>query len=184
MKEKKKVFCIGLSRTGTSSLTSALMQLGYKAKHFPEDILKHDSEKLLLKPENVRKYDAISDTPVAKFYKQLDSAYPNSKFILTVREINSWLNSCEKYFLTYPSAEVKRILIQIRLAVYKTADFDRKKFKDAYNKHINDVLTYFKGREQDLLIINICAGDGWDKVCHFLNVKIPSSPFPKLSRPL
>jgi len=37
---------------------------------------------------------------------------------------------------------------------------------------------YFKGRPDDLLILDICGGDGWEKLCNFLSLPIPSVDFP------
>src|SRR5207237_3908 len=47
-----KVFGIGLSRTGTTSLTRALELLGYRAKHYPTA------------ESHFEEYDALTDTPV------------------------------------------------------------------------------------------------------------------------
>lgn len=40
---------------------------------------------------------------------------------------------------------------------------------------------YFAGRPEDLLIMDICAGDGWEKLCPFLGFEIPETPFPHLN---
>ncbi|MFM6277398.1 MAG: sulfotransferase, partial [Dolichospermum sp.] len=39
--------------------------------------------------------DGIIDITVAPYYAQLDTIYPDSKFILTVRDKESWLKSLE-----------------------------------------------------------------------------------------
>jgi Sulfotransferase domain/UDP-glucoronosyl and UDP-glucosyl transferase len=88
---RRKVFGIGLSRTGTSSLTQALNILGYKAIHFPHDnvtraelyrFFASGSGRLSL--SLLQEADAITDTPACCVYKALDQGYPGSKFILTV----------------------------------------------------------------------------------------------------
>jgi hypothetical protein len=44
---------------------------------------------------------------------------------------------------------------------------------------LRDVQEYFKDRPADLLVMNICAGEGWEKLCPFLNRDaIPSRDFP------
>ena len=78
-----KIFGIGLSRTGTTSLTLALSELGLHAYHFPRG------------REVIDSVDAATDTPVAAWYQDLDAAYPDSKFILTLRHRPEWLDSCE-----------------------------------------------------------------------------------------
>ncbi len=166
MTKRDKIFGIGLSRTGTTSLTIALTMLGYNSKHFPTDW------------EDAEKYDALTDTPVTRAYKELDVKYPSSKFILTIREIDSWLESCRKYFALYDIEHLPERR-QLRMDLYNTIEFDREKFIEAYKRHHNDVLSYFKDRQEDLLIINICAGERWDKLCKFLNKPIPPFQFPR-----
>ncbi len=41
---------------------------------------------------------SLTDFPVPLIYKRLDRGYPDSKFILTVRDTESWLTSVEKHF--------------------------------------------------------------------------------------
>ncbi len=48
-----------------------------------------------------------------------------------------------------------------------------------YAKHHIDVCTWFKDRPADMLVLNVCKGDGWDKLCQFLNLPVPSKEFPK-----
>jgi hypothetical protein len=58
-----KVFCIGLSKTATTSLTQAMKILGYKTKHY------------LLNPDvdlTVVNHDFVSDMPIQTRYKEYD----------------------------------------------------------------------------------------------------------------
>ena len=45
----------------------------------------------------------------------------------------------------------------------------------------HEINTYFKNRPNDLLVMNICEGDGWEMLCPFLGTDIPDVPFPKLN---
>ena len=65
------------------------------------------------------------------------------------------------------------------LYIVQTNDLKKKLMTKKYYEHIEDVNKYFKGREEDLLIINIIAGEGWKKLCPFVGKKIPRIPFPK-----
>lgn len=168
--ETPKIFGVGLSRTGTSSLTYALRILGYSAKHFPQDPLSMAKE-----------YDALTDTTVARDYKKLDKLFPNSKFILTVRDMDSWLRSVEAHFLRNPVDTREEWVLQLREDVYKTRDFNRDLMQAAYSRHLNDVQLYFKERPTDLLIMDICNGEGWEVLCPFLSQKIPTEPFPQIN---
>ena len=104
----KKVFCIGLNKTGTSSLHEAFKILGLKSIHFVDGKNINIKEIILdnyLKGNDILKgleeYDAFSDWDKAPYtvdiYKEFDKQYPNSKFILNTRDLNCWLDSREKH---------------------------------------------------------------------------------------
>jgi hypothetical protein len=100
-----KIFGIGLSRTGTHSLGSALTTLGFRSVHFPcdsatrEEIYRHFAAGAAsLRLSLLDLVDAVVDTPVTCVYKALDQRYPGSRFILTTRDMAPWLNSCERYW--------------------------------------------------------------------------------------
>ncbi|MFP4142956.1 MAG: sulfotransferase family protein [Thermoplasmata archaeon] len=177
--KERKVFCIGLSKTATTSLTKALQILGYKSKHFPMRLLKYDEEGLKFDFSGAEKYDALSDLPVVRFYKKLDRNFQASKFILTTRELEDWLDSCRRHF--WPGQILKGDFWFNRLHkdIYGTVDYDEEKFKEAYKTHKKDVLSYFSGREEDLLIMDITDGEDWEKLCSFLEEPIPDRDFPE-----
>ncbi len=171
-----KIFCIGLSRTGTLSLNDALHLLGYRTVHYPTRILGLRNGKLFLKPNALGNYDAFADTPAARFYKELDVLYPGSKFILTVRNVEEWLRSCEKFFNT---AAANATIRQLRLDLYSTEFFDAGKFRAGYERHLKNVTEYFRDRPGDLCVLNVTEGEGWKKLCPFLGKKEPKSEFPR-----
>jgi len=63
--------------------------------------------------------------------------------------------------------------------LYGTDVFDEQRFAAGYQKFVTAVFEYFKGRPKDLLVMNVSAGDGWEKLCPFLGKPIPGVPFPK-----
>lgn len=196
-----KIFCVGLSKTSTSSLSEALTILGYKSKHFPDFLMENSSQevkerakynalvkpnyvditegtdnRLMLKPERISEFDAFSDTPISRFYKELDALYPKSKFIYTIRDEMSWLESCRKFF--FHTRFDYWLYIQLHYDLYGVNEFDKEKFVNAYRKHDFNVRTYFQNRPDDLLIMDVGAGDGWEKLCGFLGEKQPNQDFP------
>ena len=50
---------------------------------------------------------------------------------------------------------------------------------DSKKLHYSERKKYFKDRPNDLLVMNICNGEGWEKLCPFLNKPVPDAPFPK-----
>ena len=89
----RKIFGIGLSRTGTKSLAAALQILGYNTLHYCP--LVNDRESI--SSDDIKKYDAIISTKFYGIYSVLDLQYPNSKFILTTRDKDHWFSSISKY---------------------------------------------------------------------------------------
>ncbi|WP_017732388.1 sulfotransferase family protein [Nafulsella turpanensis] len=173
-----KIFGIGLSKTGTTSLGAALEILGYKTKDFPS--IKYIPHFLLyIKDKHLQHYDAFTDVPVIPFYKKLDKKFPGSKFIYTYREKEDWLRSCELYpRFNLPFRKLPLKIIKLRTQVYGTYKFDRNKFSDAYDRHHADVMSYFKEKPEQLLCMNIIKGEEWEPLCNFLNHPVPAVPFP------
>jgi hypothetical protein len=181
-----KVFGLGLSKTGTSSLGDALNLLGYRTVHFPYD----DATYRELRGGNyhlsiLRTLDGIVDIPVAPYYAQLDAAWPGSKFVLTVRALDPWLRSAELHWQlmmdwwnNFP--DFRRFMEFISAAVYGTVEFNRDRFAFVYETHLQNVRAYFHDRPQDLLVMDIIGGEGWAPLCEFLGVRVPNPvpPFP------
>jgi hypothetical protein len=125
----------------------------------------------------------MTDVQAVPFYPQFDEEYPDSKFILTVRDIDAWLESTKRHFRGVEREDrvVGDILYSeahwMRAAVYGTLKWDRSVFRQRYYTHHTAVMNYFKGRD-NLLVMDICAGDGWEKLCPFLGLDIPNRRFP------
>lgn len=162
-----KIFGVGLSRTGTSSLTIALRHLGYNIIHGPQPFLLPGLK------ETIMNCDGATDFPIAIQYKELDKLFPNSKFILTTRSLRSWLKSVE-IFLKYTGVHAHDSL---RILLYGDCNFNYKKYRNTFLKHNSEVIKYFKGRK-NFLIMDFSKGCGWNSLCKFLNKKIPKIPFP------
>ena len=168
-----KIFGIGLSKTGTTSLANALQVLGYKTKDNMGVVTYATGDLSSVDLHVVDANDALTDTPIPSFYRELDTGYPGSKFILSVRDAEGWLKSCKKQF-TQRFAEVqtdahKRLFIDL----YGTDVFDDSRFASGYARFVDGVREYFKDRPHDLLIINIVADEGWEKLCPFCSDPCP-----------
>ena len=189
-----RIFGIGLTRTGTTSLTAALRILGYTTCHFPDDAATRAEMARFLRerPRRLRlsvldDVDAATDTPIACAFAALDSGYPGSRFILTVRERASWLSSCARFWSSvvlphlqrHPSDDFSVYARAINRAVYGIDGFDADAFSRAYDAHVEAVHRHFRHRPAQLLVLDICGGDGWKPLCDFLGVSsVPSVPFP------
>lgn len=174
-----KIFGIGLSKTGTSSLASALGILGYKVKDYPGIDVYKPGDLSSIEASLLEEYDALTDTPIPSFYKELDKAFPGAKFILTVRDKDAWLRSCAKQFTDKLAARQNEAHNRLFMDLYGTTVFDAEKLSQGYDRFVSGVLEYFKNRTNDLLVMNIAGGDGWEKLCPFLGMPTPERPFPK-----
>jgi hypothetical protein len=166
-----KCWGIGLGRTGTMSLCEAFRLLGFgNVIHNPPF-------------EALAAADAGADNGVVIFYKYLDCKFPGSKFVLTTRELESWLASTEIANQTYPLALTNNdIPMMRRMLIYETVTFDRDQYIAARERHHRDVRRYFRDRPEDLLELDIICGEGWEKLCPFLDIPVPAMPFPHIHR--
>ena len=168
-----KVICVGWHKTGTSSIGDALIHLGYKVVGARLDL--YDSlSKGDLKPafEISKEFNALQDVPWAALYKELDNEYPGSKFILTIRDEEEWLNSAKKHFKS------KNYEMHKWLYGKGVIDSNEKVYIERYKKHNKDVITYFKQRPNDFLVLNLSKNNGWESLCDFLDKPIPKIKFP------
>ena len=196
-----KIFGIGMPKTGTSSLREALEILGYRSVHSPfqyvfaqclgipmyrwEEVVSVDfkNEELLKKIPfigvakkdlKINEWDAIVNFG-EHIYPILDKNFHNSKFILTVRDKSMWLKSIYHLFGPWKNETISLIR---KMHIFQCINYDEDYLSILYDNHFRNVLYYFKDRKQDLLIIDICSGEGWEKLCPFLNKYIPNVPFP------
>lgn len=169
-----KIFCIGLNKTGTNSLHQAFKTLGLKSVHFRDDSGRNIKDIILrnhLEDRNIlaglEDYDAISDwdrSHTVEIFKKFDAHWPGSKFILHFRDVNEWLESREQHIKRQKSPSWR---------------VDKAAWKKHYNLHYGAALQYFAGRK-DMLLMDITKGDGWEKLCPFLGIPVPSVPFPHI----
>ena len=188
MRNGSKVFGIGLSRTGTTSLMRAFGHLGYKTIHYPDDpVTLAELSGSVCRLSVLDEFDAITDIAVSPCYAQLDSAYPGSKFVLTVRHIEQWLGSMAKHFERLVPhlerhPEMRPFTNFICTAVYRTQAFERERMKWVYETHVQNVRSYFKSRPDDLLEVDVYGGAGWAELGSFLGQPVPDMTFSYLNR--
>ena len=171
------IFGIGLSKTGTTSLFAALAELGFRSATYRhlrglglEEWFEGNFER-----DYLAEYDAATDLPLATFFPQLDARYSGSKFILTVRELDSWLKSAETHFTRPPATSFGR---DVRLATYGITGYDELRFRHVYETHARNVGRHFRERPEQLLTMDLVGGEGWEALCPFLERAVPDTPFP------
>jgi len=177
--ENRLIVGAGFHKTGTSTLSAALNILGYRVKGISKrpliPIIKENYSKV---KKMLKNYDAVQDTPWFYIYKELDELFPDSKFILTIRDEESWYKSVKKQIGGLRSAQDEWIYGR-----GKGLPKDNKENTiKVYQQHNREVKDYFKNRPDDLLVLNFKNGDEWEKLCDFLNQEIPNKPFPHYNK--
>lgn len=176
---QNKVFCIGFQKTGTSSLGLALDKLGYEVASYDQfrQFAKRDELSLGEITEHAIKiasgYDAAQDSPWPVLYRELDAAFPGSKFIHIIRDRESWIRSAVKDFSDFPNS----IHSLIYGCPYPLGNELR--WLEIYDQHNSEVKEYFSGRQDDFVSLDLDQGEvNWEKVCAFLGKKEPDIPWP------
>jgi hypothetical protein len=174
-----KIFGIGFHKTGTTTLDTVFHLLGYNAcpvrTDLAESLVKGDLEPTFTV---VRQYDAFQDNPFPILYKELDEAFPGSKFIMTYRDDEKWLKSIVNSFGKGKTLMRKWIYGDKHGAPLSNEEV----YLTRYQKHNNEVRAYFKSRPEDFLEVSWEDGDGWEKICTFLGVPVPEVPFPHANK--
>lgn len=110
-----RVLALGLGRTGTASLRTALKQLGFDdCYHMMSASVENPPDCLMWQDAFAAKYDgvgtfgreewdkllghcqAVCDWPAVAFAKELIEAYPEAKVLVTGRDVDSWHASTMK----------------------------------------------------------------------------------------
>jgi hypothetical protein len=178
-----KVFGIGWAKTGTTSLGSCLRLLGYDHQgqrlELTRDVEAGDMGRIRAL---VEAKDSFEDWPWIVLYERLDEMFPGSRFILTERDPESWLESYRNMVGDLRAApkelnERRRILYSLPFP-----DVTDQQLVDRYLSHVDGVKRYFSTRPEDLLVVNWWRGDGWKELCDFLGRPVPSAPFPHANK--
>jgi hypothetical protein len=182
----------GLGRTGTMSLKVAIEQLGLGPCYHMVEVWANvqctadwveaanghpDWERLF------KGYSATVDYPGCHFWRELTAVYPQAKVILTVRDPDEWFESTQATIFSpgmralLAQSPVKEFITKTVLDEFGDGIDDRARMVAAFEKHVADVKKAIpKGR---LLVFEV--SQGWKPLCDFLDVPVPSTPFPRLN---
>ncbi|MEU4577592.1 sulfotransferase family protein [Nonomuraea sp. NPDC023979] len=203
-----KVIGAGVGRTGTLSLKAALERLGYGPCFHGRHVLDHPDRLPLWRDAAAGRpvpwetvfdgYAASVDWPGAAFWRDLLTAFPSARVILTVRDPDSWYESVRatvyRMFGDGPAeprvAEARRIVpgLDVFTAFHRQMIWDGffgGRFADrdhaiaVYREH-NDAVRREVPADR-LLVVE--PGAGWGPLCTFLGVPEPEEPYPHLNDP-
>ena len=170
--KKQKIVCVGLPKTGTLSLCHALKKLGFSTKHGG---LYSCSEEKIKKVLN--KKDAIVEIYGLIDFEKIKEWFPDARLIWTKRKLETWLVSCEKQFGHH--RKISEYIKHGRERRFGQAYFDEEFFKEIFlnfNKRVEDYKALRPS--ENILEMDITKGDGYEKLCPFLDVPLPFPEFP------
>lgn len=182
-----KVFGIGLSRTATSSLNLALKKLGYDSIHWL-----NPKTQAVITEKDFQLFDGFTDIPVSYQFETLYQNFPNSRFIYTCRSRESWIGSVSAHYKNIRGISSPKELDQADTAqrfegtahaaesnLYSRYDT----WDDAFDHFQARVSQFFQDKSDDrFLELRITEGEGWEKLCAFLNKEVPDTPFPNVNK--
>lgn len=139
----QKIICLGFHKTGTTSLSAVMDDLGYlvsskriAAEELSDEIAYRHIDKIM--PQ----YDFFHNFPFPLCYKYLEQHYPDAKFILTSRDPDSWLKSAVSY---YGGAERGSFKWVYGVSV---VEGNEARMKEVYTRHLEDVRRHFTGNSK------------------------------------
>lgn len=162
-----KLFIIGLPRTGTTSISVALLDYGFNVAH------------TAYTKRAFELADVISDSPCFCDYQQLDTLFPDSKFVYLERELSLWVPSMQMLINKMAASldlktgvfnpVLKRTFNQtFKLSTTATPD-NEQHLIECYQQHKQAVHSYFKGRN-DLLSIDISKENSLSELLTFIGL--------------
>ena len=200
-----QVIGAGFGRTGTKSLKLALERLlggpcfhmlemfEGKPELFPRWLAKAEGEEVDLR-EVLAGYRATVDWPSCTYYAELAELYPEAKVILTVRDPERWYQSVKKTIYAFsremagPPVSWVMQVHPTRWAMPQMAERqiwgerghfggrfeDKAHAISVYEAHIEEVKATIP--KERLLVYAL--KEGWEPLCDFLGVPVPSEPLP------
>jgi hypothetical protein len=121
-------------------------------------------------------FDAFSDVGLlSTHFDLLDEQYPGSRFVLTVRPVDQWIDSRRRH-------------VERNMARRQAGDYDgnflvvdEELWREQWQRQVGRATRYFEGR-RDFLEVDLTAGSGWRQLCELLEVTEPVEPFPWANR--
>jgi hypothetical protein len=174
-----KIFIIGLPRTGTTSISVALLQCGFKVAHTA--FTQHAFELA----------DVISDSPCFSDYQQLDLLFPDSKFVYLQRKLSTWIPSMQRLLtkmephLLPKTGHFNPVLKRSFEQTFELSNenlLTEAHLSACYERHQQQIDAYFHGRS-DLLSINLSEQGSLQKLLAFLGLdNQDNQQFPHLNQ--
>jgi len=183
-----KIFGIGFYKTGTTTLYDALRTLGYHTVNGdkPGSYPGADDGATLIQQIDAgdfrlptfEMFDAFTDNPYFRIWREIYALYPDARYILTVRDEDAWIASCVKFF-SHRRIRPMRVWMFGPHANPGRDAASRQAWLDAYRAHNAAVRAHFASRPQQFLEFDPTRESSWGLLCDFLGAPVPDDqPWP------
>ena len=121
-------------------------------------------------------YDAFSDILLLSTnFERLDAQYPGSRFVLTMRAMDDWLDSRRRHV----ENNIRRKAAGEYAGTFLVVDEDG--WRAEMTAHVRVYADYFGSRD-DFLEADLTAQPDWGPLCRLLGVAAPEVDFPWANR--
>ena len=178
-----KYVCIGQPKTGTKTIAKLFNMLKLKTNCNPEclnitddfvlldnNIKYYTNDDILKCHNNIEIFDAFHDYPYSFNYEYINDNFPDSKFILTIRNSEDWFNSLINY-QTLGNSVNKPLLKKLYGYEFVTLE-NKENVISKYNEYNFNIMKYFYSKTRKLLIIDLTKDNIRDKLIDFLEKNI------------
>lgn len=197
-----QVFGAGFGRTGTTTLKWALETLLGGTCHHMREVIDHPEQvrgwgakargEAVDLATLLEGYVAAVDWPAAAYWRELAERFPAAKVVLTVRDFDKWYESAREtiYGMTVmmerpPVSWMARVIPSRRDFPAMVSDtvwgergvfggrFEEKEHVRAiYERHVEEVKRTIPAER----LLVYAPSEGWEPLCRFLGVPVPSEP--------
>ncbi|KAH8806639.1 P-loop containing nucleoside triphosphate hydrolase protein [Flagelloscypha sp. PMI_526] len=193
-----QVVNFGLGRTGSLSFSEAMEILGFGPCYHMKTIMQtggkdFDTWMRIQRGENpvenlktiLTSYKSAADYPIALYPEACFAAYPNAKYVISVRPAAEWKLSVQNtihratsfmYWMSWVWPLGSRAYAWVQEAIWN-GQFEGKFEENAeqkFEEHTERVKRVVP--EGQLLVFQV--GEGWERLCKFLEVPVPEVPYP------
>ncbi len=188
-----EVIGAGLGRTATFSLKFALEHIGFGPCYHMSEVFAGARRNVPLWLDAIDGrpdwdaifdgYQSTTDYPACTWWRELADYYPHAKVVLTVRDPDNWFDSVSETIFSDG--------MQSSLKGSPTGDLMQGAIFDAFGDRMRDrdfMTEWFVRRNREVIdalprerLLVYSPNDGWEPLCAFLGVPVPSEPFPRVN---
>ena len=182
----------GYGRTGTASLKLALEQIGFGPCYHMTEVFEHPESIPLWVDASKGKpdwdsifegYSSCVDFPACTHWRTLMNFYPDAKVILSIRNAGRWFDSVSETIMSPKTAGFTRSSSHKEMITRNIYDLfdgrihEREHMIECFNAHVQQVKDTVPAER--LLVFE--AKMGWEPLCEFLDVEVPSDSYPHVN---